>query len=50
MFDDEIERLRKKIDKLMVSEETDKGELLETSQELDILIVEYLKKQKKNDL
>lgn len=41
----EIENLRKKINTMIVSKDRNSEELLKASQEMDIIIVEYQKKQ-----
>ena len=43
-MDEKLEILRNKLNEMIVSEYVDKDELLKLSQELDILIVEYLLK------
>ena len=43
-MDGKLEVLRNKLNEMIVSECVDKDELLRLSQELDILIVEYLLK------
>ena len=45
MLKNEMEKLRGEINSMIVSEDTEYDDLLKISQEMDILIAEYLKKE-----
>lgn len=44
MLKEEMEKLREKINSMIVSEDTNSDDLLKESQKMDILIAEYLEK------
>lgn len=43
MLKEEIEIIRKKLNTMISSEKVDKNELLRVSEELDVLLLEYMK-------